>query len=45
MTTTYVGILIIAIAIFIDRKTMFRHDALPPIAFVGVLTVIASIVL
>lgn len=45
MTTTYVGILIMAIAIFIDKKTLFRHDVLPPIALAGVLTVIASIML
>jgi len=45
MTTTFIGIIIIALAIYLDKITLFRHDSLPPIAFAGVLTVIASLVL
>lgn len=42
MTITLIGIGIIALAIYADNLTLFRHDALPRIAFAGVLTLIAS---
>lgn len=45
MSLTFIGILITAIAIYLDKATLFRHRAYPPIAFAGVLTVIASLVL
>lgn len=45
MTVTIIGALITAVAIYIDRATLFRNRAYPPIAFAGVVTVIASLVL
>ena len=44
MTLTIIGVLVTAVAIQLDKLTLFRHFALPPIAFAGVLTVIASLV-
>jgi len=45
MTTTFIGIIIVVFAIYLDKMTLFRHNSLPPIALAGVLTVIASIIL
>lgn len=45
MTITTIGILITAIAIYLDRATQYRNRALPPVAFAGVMTVIGSLVL
>lgn len=45
MTTTFIGIIITALAIQVDRLTQYKHYGLPVIALTGVLTVIASIVL
>lgn len=45
MTTTFIGILITALAIKFDEFTLFRHNALPPIALAGVLTIIGSLIL
>ena len=45
MTITIIGIIIVALAIYLDNITLFRHNALPSVAFAGVLTVVASLVL
>jgi len=45
MTTTFIGIIIVVLAIYLDKVTLFRHNTLPPIALAGVLTVIASLML
>lgn len=45
MTTTFIGIIITALAIQADRLTQYKHYGLPLITLAGVLTVIASIVL
>lgn len=45
MTITVIGIIVTALAIYLDRATLFRNRAYPPIAFAGVLTVIASLVM
>jgi hypothetical protein len=45
MTITTIGIIVTALAIYLDRATLFRSRAYPPIAFAGVLTVIASLVM
>ena len=45
MTTTFIGIIITALAIETDKLTQYKHRGLPLIALVGVLTVIASLVL
>jgi len=43
MTTTFIGIIITAFAIKVDKLTQYRHDGLPLIAFAGVLIVAASL--
>lgn len=45
MTITVIGILITAIAIYIDKLTLFKHNVLPVTAFAGLLTIIASLVI
>ncbi len=45
MTTTFIGIIITALAIEVDKVTQYKHYGFPLIALVGVLTVIVSIVL
>jgi len=45
MTTTIIGIIITAIAIKVDQFTHYQHRGFPVVAFAGVLTVIASLVL
>ena len=45
MSYTMAGILITAIAIYVDHITLFRNRAFPPIAFAGVMTVIASLMM
>ena len=44
-TITTIGITIMAIAIYIDKRTLFKYDTLPAAALAGVLTVIASFML
>ena len=44
-TIAYIGIIITALAIEIDKYTNFTHPSLPVIAFAGVITVILSFVL
>lgn len=43
MTTAYLGILITALAIEIDKITRFQHRSLPIIALLGLLTLVAAI--
>ena len=45
MTTTFIGIVITAIAIEIDKVTQYRHYGFPLVALVGVLTIIFSLML
>ncbi len=45
MTTTIIGIIITALAIEVDKITLYQHYSLPLVAFAGVLTVIISLVL
>jgi len=45
MTITVIGILITALAIYIDNLTLFKHDTLPAAALAGVLTIIASLMI
>ena len=45
MTITTLGIIILAIAIYIDKRTLFKHDALPAAAFAGLVTIIASLIM
>jgi hypothetical protein len=45
MTTTFIGIFITAIAIEIDQLTRFKHNALPVIALIGVITIVISLML
>ena len=45
MTTTFIGIIITAFAIEMDKLTQCRHQVLPLVALAGVLTVVASLVL
>ena len=44
-TITAVGVGIMAIAIYLDKLTLFRHDALPATVFAGLMAIIASLVL
>jgi len=45
MTTTFIGILITALAIEIDKLTRFQHRGWPLIALAGVITIIFSLVM
>lgn len=45
MTITIIGIVITLFAIHFDKLTLYRNKLLPPVAFAGVLTVIASLTL
>lgn len=45
MTITIIGIVITLLAIHFDKLTLYRNAILPPVAFAGVLTVLASLVL
>lgn len=45
MTLTVIGILITAIAIYLDKITLFKHNILPATVLAGVLTIIASLVI
>lgn len=45
MTTTFICIIISAIAIEVDKFTQFQHRGLPLVAFAGVLTAIVTFVL
>ncbi len=45
MTITFIGIIIAAIAIEVDRLTRFEHGSLPLVALVGVGTVVVSLVM
>lgn len=44
-TLVYIGIIVTALAIAIDKYTRFTHPSLPVIAFAGVIAVILSFVL
>lgn len=44
-TFTYIGIIITALAIEIDKYTNFTHQSLPVIAFAGVIVVALSFIL
>lgn len=45
MTITVIGILITAIAIYLDQLTLFKHNILPVTVLAGVLTIIASLII
>ena len=45
MTTTFIGIMITAIAIKIDQLTNYRHYVLPLVALAGLLTIVVSLLL
>lgn len=45
MTITIIGIIITGLAIEADKFTQFQHRGFTLVAFAGVLTVIASLVL
>jgi hypothetical protein len=45
MTITIIGIVITALAIYLDKATLYKNRVFPPVAFAGVLTVIGSLVL
>lgn len=45
MTITVIGIVITAIAIYLDKLTLFKHNVLPTTVLAGVLTIIASLVI
>jgi len=45
MNATLIGISVIALAIYIDKVTLFQHKSMPGIAFAGLLAVIASLML
>lgn len=44
-TITYIGIIIAALAIEIDKYTHFTHPSLPVIALAGIIAVILSLML
>jgi len=44
-TITAIGVGIMAIAIYLDKRTLFKHDALPATAFAGLVAIIASLML
>jgi len=45
MTTTFIGILITALAIEIDKLTRFQYRGLPLLALAGVVTILFSLVM
>lgn len=45
MTTTFIGIIITAIAIKIDQLTNYKHYVLPLVALAGLLTIVVSLLL
>jgi hypothetical protein len=45
MTTTFISILVTALAIEADKRTRFTHNTLPVIAFIGVIAVLWSLTL
>ena len=45
MTTTFIGIIIAAIAIEVDRLTQFKYSSFPLLALAGVMTVVVSLVM